>query len=184
MATALVAERVPISGRSWSSPSSYSPSSTVPSPSTTAYRERSRSRDRATGGQSSSAWTSPTAPAAGSSSTSGTLTPGTPTASTRTLTTTQRLYFVDCDLLLVLLETRTRAKQLYQVSRLISDLPALGDNPTREEIGLNAWKKTDLGFTGTGSSTSFHFRRSWIDRGCSREEVNLRNTFAFGVRST
>ena len=88
----------------------------------------------------SSSTTSVSAPGASSSS-SGTLpTPG-PTASSRTLTTAQRLFIVDSDLLIILLETRTTAKSLYQVGALISDLPPLSDNPNREEIGLNAWKK-------------------------------------------
>lgn len=48
---------------------------------------------------------------------------------------------MDSDLLIILLETRTTAKSLYQVGALISDLPPLSDNPNREELGLNAWKK-------------------------------------------
>jgi hypothetical protein len=58
-----------------------------------------------------------------------------------------------------MLETRTKAKQLYQVSRLISDLPALGDNPTREEIGLNAWKKLILDSAALGPRLLFTLKK-------------------------
>ena len=184
VATALVAERVPIPDRSWTSPSSLSPSSTVPSPSTTAYRERSRSRDRAAGGQSSSTWTSPTAPTAGSSSSSGNLTPGSPSASISSLTTAQRLYLVDCDLLLVLLETRTKAKQLYQGSRLISDLPGLGANPTREENGLNAWKKLIVDSPALGPRLLFTLEDLGLTVAVPERRWTCGTTFAFGVRST
>jgi hypothetical protein len=89
---------------------------------------------------------------------------------------------VDCDLLIVLLETRTRAKQLYQVSRLVSDLPALGDNPTREENGLNAWKKLIADSPALGPRLLFTLEDLGLT--VAAWGVNLRNTFAFGVGST